>query len=380
MTQSIDTETLGERLRIARSQANLTQEASASALGVSRTTLIAIESGQRRARNDELLALANLYSTTVGHLVSVDSIHVDLAAKFRRIENKAISSNSGAAIALLNALVSGAVELERALGAELKYDYPPPVRVSSSNYAAQAEDAAISFRYRFGFGPGRIDDLYSALELDVGIRVFCRDLEDSEISGLYAFDSEVGACILVNSKHHWRRRMQTLAHEAGHFVSDRSDASITEEDTTQLPVGEKFARRFGAALLMPAPTVRSRFEQLTLERGGIDVEGLILLAHHFGVASEAMCRRLEELALLADGTWQSMRDRGFGSNHERQVLGDAPSYAAAPLISPRLAYLAARALRQEVLSEGQLCEMLLVDRVYLRHTVRTFQVEMAPPL
>src|SRR5258708_38278 len=55
---------LGERLRGARSGANLTQDAAAAALGMSRTTLVAIEKGQRSVRPEELLAFARLYGVS----------------------------------------------------------------------------------------------------------------------------------------------------------------------------------------------------------------------------------------------------------------------------------------------------------------------------
>ena len=48
----------GERLRIAREAANVTQAAAATAIGVARTTMIAIEQGERRVRIDELQKLA----------------------------------------------------------------------------------------------------------------------------------------------------------------------------------------------------------------------------------------------------------------------------------------------------------------------------------
>ncbi|WP_412852878.1 helix-turn-helix domain-containing protein, partial [Enterobacter hormaechei] len=40
---------LGERLKIARETANITQDAAAKAVGAARTTLVAIEKGQRTA-------------------------------------------------------------------------------------------------------------------------------------------------------------------------------------------------------------------------------------------------------------------------------------------------------------------------------------------
>ena len=51
----------GERLRIAREAANVTQAAAATAIGVARTTMIAIEQGERRVRIDELQKLAKVF-------------------------------------------------------------------------------------------------------------------------------------------------------------------------------------------------------------------------------------------------------------------------------------------------------------------------------
>lgn len=49
---------LGERLKTARETANMTQDAAAKAVGIARTTLVAIEKGQRNARLDEIRHLA----------------------------------------------------------------------------------------------------------------------------------------------------------------------------------------------------------------------------------------------------------------------------------------------------------------------------------
>ena len=90
-TSTISAEIMGERLRAARSAANLTQEAAAASLGMARTTLVAIEKGQRPARPDELLAFSNLYGVSAGKLMSPDAIHVDIVAKFRRAEGREAS-------------------------------------------------------------------------------------------------------------------------------------------------------------------------------------------------------------------------------------------------------------------------------------------------
>ena len=365
---------LGERLRRARSGANLTQDAAAGSLGIARTTLVAIEKGQRSVRPEELLAFARLYGVSAGRLTSPDAVHIDLSAKFRRSEGRNASKAVTEALSLLNRLATGAVQLERLLGQELRTDYPPPIRINPQIVNQQAEDAANNLRSRLGVGLGPIPDLISLLELELGMRIFLRPLP-SYISGLYAYDAAIGACVLINASHNWKRRVQTALHETGHFVSDRSHADILEEAEVSASIEERFAKRFGSAFLMPASSVRARFDQIVGSESQFDVRELILLAHQFGVATEAMCRRLEELVLLPQGTWDSMRDRGFASDLERSVLGEVSLQPRPLLISPRLAYLASIAMDRGLLSEGQLCDLLAVDRPELREALAPFEPE-----
>lgn len=58
---------LGERLRQAREYLNLSQDEVAKYLGVPRTALTNIESGQRRVDAIELKRLADLYRQSVSH-------------------------------------------------------------------------------------------------------------------------------------------------------------------------------------------------------------------------------------------------------------------------------------------------------------------------
>ena len=56
---------LGKRLRLARERAGVTQAQAADQIEVARTTLVAIESGKRRVRMEELRRLAQSYGESV---------------------------------------------------------------------------------------------------------------------------------------------------------------------------------------------------------------------------------------------------------------------------------------------------------------------------
>jgi Zn-dependent peptidase ImmA (M78 family)/DNA-binding XRE family transcriptional regulator len=359
----IDPNQLGERLRNARARAGLTQQEAAEKLGMARTTLIALEKGQRRLRSEELREIAELYGSSVNALLRAESVSVCLVPRFRSIAPD--EEDAADAASLLNDLASSQVEFENILGIPARPNYPPERPIGPGDIRDQAEDAALETRQRLGIGLGPISDMVSLLELEFGIRVFIRPLGAARISGLFAFDEQIGACILLNKNHPRERRAMTAAHELGHLIATRTQADVVDFHTAPQSREERFAAAFSYSFLMPAAFVRRRFAELRQETGAFSPRHLILLAHQLSVSEEALCRRLEELNLLPAGTWDSLRDRGFSGELVRRVLGDrsAPEESAVP---PRLWYLAGEAYRRGLLSEGQIARMLKTDRVELR--------------
>jgi hypothetical protein len=171
--------------------------------------------------------------------------------------------------------------------------------------------------------------------------------------------------MLINSLHTPERQIQTIVHELGHFMVTRNAPDICMGDNRDSSREERFVTHFGLSFLMPAAAVRARFRDLATRGGSFTPRHLLLMGHAFGVSFEAICRRLEVLSLLPKGTFDSLKERGFGIESAKQALGLAAPVAAlgAP---PRLTLLAVDAYRQGLLSEGQLSEMLALDRVQLR--------------
>jgi len=356
---------IGERLRLARSNAGLTQQKAADDLKLARTTLLAIEKGERRIRTAEFRAMVALYGISVNDFFQCATAAAELVPRFRA----GYGTSAEAAIEsarLLNELAIAEYELERILGMPLRRDYPPERRIGPGDIPDQAEDAALDTRQRLGLGLSPINDMVSLLEREVGIRIFVQPLRTTLISGLFAFDETIGACILLNRNHPREKRALTAAHEYAHFLSTREQPDVLWER----PQGaqsreEKFAAAFAPALMMPAAAIRRRFDDLRREAGRFSPRHLILLAHQFNVSNEALCRRLEDLGLVPGGTWDSLKGRGFSGELVREVLGDR-ARVQETVVSPRIWYLASEAYRRDLLSEGQIAKRLGMDRVDVR--------------
>jgi Zn-dependent peptidase ImmA (M78 family)/DNA-binding XRE family transcriptional regulator len=368
----MDPAKLGERLRVARGAAGLTQEHAAEKLGVARTTLVAIEGGDRQPRPEELVALAALYGVGVHSFLRPTAVRVDLVGQFRRKSTGRAgkADREGVqALTLLHDLAAAYVELEHRLHKVTPIDYPPERRPGRGRLDKQAEELAAELRSRLGLGLGPIPDLVGLLELELGLRVFVRALPSS-IAGVYAFHDELGACVLLNRLHRRARRRWTLAHELAHFLTTRREPSIAFTLVGKHP-DDVFADAFAAAFLMPSATVRRIFDEYVGQEGRFSARHLILGAHRLGVSVEAFTRQLERLELLPQGTYDSVKDRGLDEEAVQRVLGSQEEGESTEP-GARLLMLAAEAHEQGLYSEGQLADMLVMDRVELRRAIDAF--------
>jgi Zn-dependent peptidase ImmA (M78 family)/DNA-binding XRE family transcriptional regulator len=375
----LDPTEVGERLRIARESAGVNQANAAAAIDIARTTLIAIEKGQRRIRITELQQLAKLYKTSVNALLRQEAIQVDLAPRFRKLRGSSDSSADTAA-KLMADLAKAEVELENLLGFKRLQNYPPERPILRGDVRAQAEQDALELRQRLGLGISPVPDIVTLLELELGVRVYVRRF-DGKISGLFAYDEALGPCILLNANHPRERRTQSAAHECGHFISTRREPEILNIQEMENSREERYADAFGRAFLTPARGVIQKFHEVSAGSDRLTRRHVIVLAHFFGVSREAMVRRLEELELVKTGTWDWFQSNGGITDEQaRQVLGDlsVPDNYKADADRPttlRLNLLAAEVYRQGLLSEGQLGRLLHLNRIELREILLAQEVE-----
>jgi Zn-dependent peptidase ImmA (M78 family)/DNA-binding XRE family transcriptional regulator len=366
----IDPKVLGTRLQEARKARGMTQQAVADEMKIARTTLVAIEKGERRVTPQELIELAALYGRPVSEFVSRQIVTASFAPQFRAEwkEDFERDEEIGKAGDELQRLAEDYAELERLCGLPMARAYLPTYETSGSAPEQAAEEIAATERNRLGIGDGPLSNLRDRLETDIGLRIFYFRMPP-KISGVFAYNDVLGGCIGINANHPRDRRNWSLAHEYGHFLTNRYRAEITFlSEGKRQSFWERFADTFAENFLMPAGGLNRRFTELHRSNpsGQITLAQLCTLADLYQVSVQALIIRLEKLRRLPAGTWDRLESEGFKPRRAQQLLGIDANPAEQYLLPRRYLNLAVMAYEKELLSEGQLSRYLRADRVSAR--------------
>ena len=372
-TTHIEPRYLGRRLQEARKARGLTQQDVADALSVARTTVTAMEKGERRVQPDDIIHLASLFGRSVNDLVGGREPIADFAIQFRTAVTGASSLQAERdltqAVYDFQFLCEDYLHLETLSGSSTQQSYIPGYTVPGTGVEAAAEEIAWAEHNRLGLGDGPIHNLRELLESEVAIRVFLIDLP-SRVAGMFSFTDELGGCIAVNSKHPQERRRWTMAHEYGHFLTSRYSSEISILGAQgRIPAQERFADAFARCFLMPATGLRRRFNQIRSADDRVTAADICRMAYYYFVSVEAMTLRLEELRLLPSGTWDRLKDRGFRVREAQAHLGLEPRPDEEHGRPTRYRLLAVQAYEDELITEGELVRLLRTDRASARRTV-----------
>lgn len=368
----LDLQKLGKELQTARVKRGLKQEDAAKIIQVSRTTITAIEKGERKIRPDELATLANAYGVQINDLIRTRPQIEPFQVQFRGPIAKGVEldENVKEYIQQLEDLSRNYLELENLTNSPIPQIYPEVYNISvfTSTYAA-ADIISERERIRLHLGDGPISDLREVLEQEVGLRIFYLPFRHTNYSGIYLFDHQLGGCIAVNSDHPEARRRMTLAHDYGHFLTSRYKPVMTIEDYYQrVPESERFADAFASRFLMPATGLAKRFISLQGSKKGFSIANLLTLANYYRVSVEALTLRLEELKLLPTGSWDKLMQKGLKVREAQQELG--LSFEVKDSMLPlRYQYLVIIAFDQGLITESQVANYLQTDRLDARRII-----------
>lgn len=373
---SIDPKIVGRRLQEMRKTKGLTQKAVADLIGVSRTTVTAVEKGQRQFHPSEIIRLCESWKISVSDFVRQREVVENFVPQLR-----ALAAQSGsnweieAAIEECRQLSENYLELEDLCHSHLQSNDPPTYLIKGIPIEQAAEDIAIKERNRLGLGDGPILNLREVLETDVSLRVFYLKGMPGRVSGMYFPHQKLGRCIAINTNHPEARRRWSLAHEYAHFLVDRFQADVSFLYAyKRIPREERFADAFAQYFLMPTARIKRHFYELKQANNGkITAADLCTLAHRYDVSFEALLLRLEGLRrLIPVGTLERLKDSGFKVHEAQELLGLTPPAPYDHRLPLRYQYLAVVAFERGYLSEGQFAHMMGVDRVEARQIAESF--------
>lgn len=359
---------IGQRLRRQRQRMNITQQAAADKLGMSRANLAAIELGQRRLSSDQIASLAKAYGLSVNRLLQPAVPPPSLATQFRIPYGRGDArAEVEGAIAALESLVEKYLELERLLDASLQSLPVPPYSVGGSAIEEGADAIADTERRRLGLNDGPVAELRDILERDVGLRIFSLTLP-GEIAGIFGLSPVAGGCVGINSRHPASRQRWSLAHEYAHFLTDRTRSEITRlsDRYQRLPDAERFAERFAASFLMPRSGLERRLGEIVRRGRSPTIADLLVLSNEYGVSAQALVLRLEDLNVVSSGQWDRMEAARVDFTAAGRILQLPHRRPDARRFPRRYMLLALEAFDRELLTERQLGEYLEMDRLAIR--------------
>lgn len=374
---TLDLKSLGQELKRARKQRGLTQGDAADIVNVARTTITAIEKGERKIRADELVELARAYGKQVSDFLRVRSTMEPFhTVQFRgpTVRAEEQQEQVDVSVSRFEDLCRNYLELEYITGIKSIRRYPSEYRRKGLNLELEAEGLAQAERNRLGLGDAPLPLVRDILEQDIGVKVFYLPLQPGTLSGIYYYNEELGGCIAVNSNHEEDRCRWTICHDWCHFIADRHEPTVLIEDGYQRqPASERFADLFAKYFLMPTSTITQRFNEVYSQQNAMTLRGLCILAHRFGVSVEALTRRLEDLRLMKAGAWQRLLDRGVKIRETQKELGLEPVLGRRDTFPIQYREMAFVAYESSKISEGQFASYLQLNQIEAREMLRRKQ-------
>ncbi len=391
----ISSQKIGERVAAARKRAGMTQAQLAERLGVSRPTLIAVEKGERRLSNEEIVKLAGSLAVEVNDLLREHAVVGEISPRFKA---RAHTPEVERGVERLRQLGAWCAELESLLGitrAVAPLDFIEAFRQARGGETAPEAagcEAASLVRRTLGLGDGPVLGLEDKLELEAGFRVFSLPLDPS-IAALFIWGEELGPCVGLSASHSHARRRLSLAHELGHFLRDPEAGDVLlaapqkSRDATEV-----FCDAFARELLMPAEGLRRRVSQRRRSRGGrLTFTDLLAYANAYEISFQAMSLRLEALGCIERGTFAGLEKQGRGSRAAEKESEYLPESIQPDCFSERYFQLAFEAYDAALLSETELmrflgCNRLAVRSLYLERRLtgaddgRVLELDLAAPV
>jgi len=396
---SIDTSSLGQRLKEARNNCGLTQQQAADELGIQRTAVVNIEAGERAVSTLELTKLARLYGRSISELLE-ESTDEDIFV-LHRLDDE-FSEDSAVHREVNNhvAICREGHDLKELLGMP-REDGPPeyamPEPQSSVEGVEHGNLIATQERRRLDLGSNPLPDLAKLIAAQ-GIWAAKVELPD-EMSGLFLLHATFGSAILINQDHPLSRRRFSFAHEYAHALLDRRTTASISSSKNRRDYREVRANAFAAAFLLPTEgihsflrhrrkTLPSRVDQIVYDPmahnsselveakqrlkasdSKVTYQDIASLMCYFRASYQATCYRLKSLELVNKDELTELLEKEDDAKAAFKILklfddaatdGENGSQFDQDVLRLQVLNLAVEAFRREKVSRGRLSDLSTV--------------------
>ncbi|BDG17562.1 ImmA/IrrE family metallo-endopeptidase [Thermus brockianus] len=368
---------LARKLKEAREQRGLTQEAVAQILGVSRETVALWEGGARIPSLLYLGDLAKLYGVKEESFLTQGPLEFleDLRALLRKEEEALLDPGVRLELRRWLDFLNGYAELLELAG-EAPYLKAPPKELKPKEAILtdlrQASSQAIKVREYFKLGQDALPELYTFLD-NVGVLVYKVSLpQGAGVWGAFYRHPRLGYSVLVNVNATPGRQAFTLAHELAHALYHNGFPGIVCRRENLAPEEaevERFANAWAAHFLVPGKALREGVRRL----GRLDPEVALLLAHHFRVSYALLLFRLRNEGLLSEEQlkeWVQYAPqdlaRRLGLNPEPYGLPQSlPNLQGLKRYPPSVLQLVRKSVEEDLISVSEAAELLNVNSYIL---------------
>jgi Zn-dependent peptidase ImmA (M78 family) len=255
---ALDLKLVSDKLRRYREQFQVSIEELANSTGIDANLLKAYEVGEKEPTGDEILVLADYYKADFKFFISNERIApFEQTETLFRMHGGQLSKADRWTIQEFLFLAECEAFLQQEVEHTKNLDF---AFVKKGTYYKQhGIDAAHSLREKLGYAENVVPlDIYRDFR-SIGIHVFRRRLENSNVSGLFIKHPVAGKCILVNYTEDVYRQRFTAAHEAAHAIldGDNEDVIISFTKWKRGDLKEIRANSFASSYLMPRNILRA---------------------------------------------------------------------------------------------------------------------------
>ncbi|MEO2031723.1 MAG: helix-turn-helix domain-containing protein [Planctomycetaceae bacterium] len=395
---------IGTQLRRIRRSRGKTQAEVASHLNLSRSTVVQMESGNRRVTAEDVERLATLYQCSPSVLLSGqqdDGTHRDcdvLADVVHAFPDIRDDSERFTEVQQVIAIARTLTDVERRLGLDSYSLGPHAYDVGTPNIAWEAMEqgfqAAGEERLRLNLGDAPIRDLDHTLVVK---RIRMTKIElPKDIASIFMNSQETGFLVIVNRHLPIEARRFHYAHGFGHSLFDRHHRSFVCSAECRQDFVEVRASAFANGFLLPESSLRRYLESLGKEvrgrTGGVELAlfserservreatnvpvtgrnrrgiepisvcDLAQIASFFGVSPSLVATRLRNLRYITADQFESLDEldaQGAATAvHDALALTDAQVESERDSFRSRLVALAMTAVDRGVCDKKEFTEI-----------------------